>query len=204
MLRLLISIGLSVLLFVFLNWPNYSWSQETVRTIDGDTIEVGDRRIRLACIDAPEREQQKGQEATKALESLLGEGGLKYLNLGHDLYGRTLAVIYKEDKNLNQAMVSQGYAAPYYAIKCPQANEYYQARNQARDREVGIWSQKDPCMPWDYRAGNCNCDRAYPTICISPPPPDLNCEDLETQNFESTGRDPHNLDGDSDGIACEK
>jgi hypothetical protein len=48
------------------------------------------------------------------------------------------------------------------------------------------------------------CDVSYPTLCIPPPPPDLNCEDVVERNFPVLPPDPHGLDGnDNDGIGCE-
>jgi hypothetical protein len=32
---------------------------------------------------------------------------------------------------------------------------------------------------------------------------DLNCQDLEIEQFEIVGEDPHGLDGNNDGVACE-
>jgi len=46
------------------------------------------------------------------------------------------------------------------------------------------------------------CDPSYPDFCIPPPPPDLNCDDVSDKNFKVLPPDPHNLDGDSDGIGC--
>lgn len=48
-----------------------------------------------------------------------------------------------------------------------------------------------------------NCDPAYPTICIPPPPPDLDCKDIGYTSFEVRSPDPHHFDGDEDGIGCE-
>jgi hypothetical protein len=47
------------------------------------------------------------------------------------------------------------------------------------------------------------CHPSYPTVCIPPPPPDLNCADVGETNFPVTGSDPHGLDGDGDGVGCE-
>lgn len=47
------------------------------------------------------------------------------------------------------------------------------------------------------------CHPSYPDFCIPPPPPDLDCGDFSQKRFRSTGSDPHRLDGDGDGIACE-
>jgi hypothetical protein len=47
------------------------------------------------------------------------------------------------------------------------------------------------------------CDPSYPTVCLPTPPPDLNCTDISERRFEVVGSDPHALDGDNNGIACE-
>ena len=49
-----------------------------------------------------------------------------------------------------------------------------------------------------------NCDPSYPTVCIPPPPPDLNCPDISHRNFQVIGNDPHGFDVDDDGIGCEE
>ena len=51
--------------------------------------------------------------------------------------------------------------------------------------------------------GGGNCDPAYPTVCIPPPPPDLDCGDIAFRNFRVLAPDPHNFDGDGDGVGCE-
>ena len=51
--------------------------------------------------------------------------------------------------------------------------------------------------------GGVNCDPSYPGVCIPPPPPDLDCDDVPFNNFTVVGTDPHGFDGDNDGIGCE-
>ncbi len=48
-----------------------------------------------------------------------------------------------------------------------------------------------------------NCDPSYPTVCIPPWPPDLDCGEIRYVNFEVLQDDPHGFDGDKDGIGCE-
>jgi endonuclease G, mitochondrial len=49
-----------------------------------------------------------------------------------------------------------------------------------------------------------NCSSAYPDVCIPPPPPDLDCKDIQHKNFKVLPPDPHNFDGkDKDGVGCE-
>ena len=48
-----------------------------------------------------------------------------------------------------------------------------------------------------------NCDPSYPTVCIPPPTPDLDCGDIPYRRFTVLPPDPNNFDGDGDGIGCE-
>ncbi len=50
------------------------------------------------------------------------------------------------------------------------------------------------------------CDPAYPDLCIPPAPPDLDCSYVYDQGFRHITvlpPDPHTLDGNHDGVACE-
>lgn len=49
-----------------------------------------------------------------------------------------------------------------------------------------------------------NCDPSYPDVCIAPPPPDLDCGEINARNFRVVGSDPHRFDGDKDGVGCEE
>jgi len=59
------------------------------------------------------------------------------------------------------------------------------------------------------RAGNATrtsppeCDPAYPTVCLPPAPPRLTCAATDARNFPALPPDPHGLDSDRDGVACE-
>ena len=56
----------------------------------------------------------------------------------------------------------------------------------------------------DTRAGSDRtCDESYPTVCIPPYPPDLDCGEISHKRFEVFGLDPHGFDRDNDGIGCE-
>jgi hypothetical protein len=48
-----------------------------------------------------------------------------------------------------------------------------------------------------------NCDSSYPTVCIPPAPPDLDCGDIPYDNFQVLPPDPHNFDREGDGLGCE-
>ena len=47
------------------------------------------------------------------------------------------------------------------------------------------------------------CDSSYPSVCIPPYPPDLDCGEIGYSNFRVIQPDPHGFDRDKDGIGCE-
>ena len=51
--------------------------------------------------------------------------------------------------------------------------------------------------------GTGNCDPSYPTVCIPPPPPDLDCPDIPYRRFQVLPPDPHDFDREGDGLGCE-
>jgi hypothetical protein len=48
-----------------------------------------------------------------------------------------------------------------------------------------------------------DCHPSYPDFCIPPPPPQLNCDDVSGSHFTVIGEDPHNFDGNGDGVGCQ-
>ena len=56
----------------------------------------------------------------------------------------------------------------------------------------------------DFVAGGSNCHPAYPDDCIPPPPPDLDCGDINRRvRVDHRHGDPHGFDASSDGWGCE-
>lgn len=202
--------------------------QATVLSItDGDTFTAvaGNHsfKVRLACIDAPEKSQKFGARAQLRLSQLIPIGSaIALYAVDQDVYGRVVGVVIGERGNVNLQMVREGYAVVYgqYLDNCPNSrNSLVNAQWEARSKDRIFWSEADPCMPWDFRQGTCStvaanaqtslntsgnsCDSNYSGVCIPVYPPDLDCGDILERNFQSIGHDPHRLDGDHDGIACE-
>jgi endonuclease YncB( thermonuclease family) len=128
----------------------------TPRVIDGDTLELDGSRIRLDGIDAPESSQSCprkglgswacGTAATTALGKLVEHQTVSCQPQGFDKYGRTLAVCFVGNKDINAAMVRQGYAWAFVKY----SSLYVQQEAQARSEGVGIW-QAAATPAWDYR-----------------------------------------------------
>lgn len=125
--------------------------------IDGDTIEVHGQRIRLFGIDAPESSQlcvrptgdpwRCGQQASFALADRIGRATVSCQPRDRDRYGRTVAICFKGNEDLNRWMVANGWAVAYrrYSV------EYVSDEDAARKSRANIWSG-DFDMPWDWRA----------------------------------------------------
>jgi hypothetical protein len=61
---------------------------------------------------------------------------------------------------------------------------------------------RGPRRVGEMRAGG-RFDPAYPDACIPPPPPDHDCADVDQQKFTVRLPDPHNFDGDHNGVGSE-
>lgn len=124
---------------------------------DGDTIRVvadGQQiRIRLHGIDAPENRQPFSQMATKGLRSLLAGRQVSIEPMDTDRYGRIVAMVYADGLNINQALVANGWAwvFPKY---CTQSfcEQWRQAEASAKASQKGLWKERSPTPPWEWRA----------------------------------------------------
>jgi endonuclease YncB( thermonuclease family) len=81
-----------------------------IRLIDGDTFWYGGERIRIRGYDAPERSESGGFEATQRLDLLLHEGPVVIIPQALDVYGRTVAEVYVDTRNVAEVMTAEGYA----------------------------------------------------------------------------------------------
>lgn len=60
-----------------------------------------------------------------------------------------------------------------------------------------------PPAPPQPPSAETGCHPSYPTVCIPPAPPDLDCPQIQFTDFSVVGSDPHGFDADNDGIGCE-
>ena len=72
------------------------------------------------------------------------------------------------------------------------------------DRETRPPVRRKPPPPPPPPTRPSRCDPSYPDFCIPPPPPDLDCDDVNGINFTVRGSDPHDFDRDGNGIGCEQ
>jgi PKD repeat protein len=75
---------------------------------------------------------------------------------------------------------------------------------QVGSASMGITVEEPSPSPPAAEEEETICDPSYPDVCISSPPPNLNCDDVGVpENFEVSPPDPHGFDADNDGIGCE-
>jgi len=67
-----------------------------------------------------------------------------------------------------------------------------------------VISSPSPTTQSNSSSARSGCDLSYPTVCIAPPPPDLDCKDVSYKGFKVLPPDPHNFDGNHDGVGCER
>lgn len=177
-----------------------------VRVVDGDTVTLGNGdTVRLGGIDAPEVGECGYKRARNKLSELvLG----KQVSLGatdedHDQYGRLLRYVDVDGTDSGLRLIKDGLSIARYDSRDgygfhPREPAYIKADQASK---AYICAKPVPLVAQPKPKTNKNCAPGY-SPCIPPYPPDLNCPDIG-HPVTVTGSDPHGLDRDGDGIACE-
>lgn len=109
--------------------------------VDGDSLRIGSRDIRILGIDAPELHQTCtrdsrafacGQAAKEELGRLTAGADVQCRITGRDRYGRSLARCMAGTRDLGAALVAQGMAVAYGA--------YDDEERLAREARRGLWA----------------------------------------------------------------
>lgn len=148
---------LNLALAVLLATPSQQPIIGTAVAGDGDGLTIGQTKIRLFGIDAPEFDQtcvrggaqwQCGAEAADRLSKLVTGRQVFCLALGEDDFGRTLARCTVGAVDVNRTMVESGYAVAFRKY----STDYIAAEDRAKAAKLGLWSGTFE-MPHEYRAG---------------------------------------------------
>ena len=154
-----------------------------IGVIDGDTVlfkpdhsGAASRaflKVRLADIDAPEKDQPYGEAATRALTALVRDQHVEIHTVATDAYGRSIAHLQKGAMPINTELVRLGFAWTYDSTRTSvrSGSEYPQgasrsfrasrryrrnaslmeAQNTARRAQRGLWADASPTPPWMWR-----------------------------------------------------
>jgi endonuclease YncB( thermonuclease family) len=167
---------ISILSFLLLSFTSAS-GKEPVRVFeaavveisDGDSITVQEHsgariKVRLHGIDAPEvkkissktgqpqREAQAyGEEALQALTTKI-KGKQVRLEVMDTGKKAMLARVWLDNRQINVEMLKDGFAWVSLKHFANQPSpEYLQAEDHARREQHGLWKQKNPQPPWEFK-----------------------------------------------------
>ena len=142
---------------------------KVTKVADGDTITVLDsdneqHRVRIAGIDAPEKKQPFGNASKKRLHELVGGKEVRVEFEKYDRYGGVVGKVLVRppdcpscDKTLDVALaqITSGMAWWYRRYAYEQSPEdqgrYEFAEQEAKAKKVGLWQDKNPIPPWEFR-----------------------------------------------------
>ncbi len=140
---------------VIIEGYEFSIHGQIVRVSDGDTVVLLDEdktqhRVRLDGIDCPESKQAYGTKATLYVREKLGKGKVSVYYNKKDRYGRLLGILVNsKGENINELLLVNGLAWHY-----KQYNKnplYAQLEEEARAKQLNIWSEKNPIEPHEFR-----------------------------------------------------
>jgi micrococcal nuclease len=179
------------------------------RVVDGDTLELDNgKTVRLIGIDTPEvygGTDCGGPQASAYMERIASGRRVSVhtdpTQDRYDRYGRLLAYLEADGMDLGEAVLRSGWARVYvYDQPFQRLASYRQAAHAARGGDRGIWDSCSAAGPQPA---------PEPALASAPPASsgaDKNCSDFarssEAQEYLLPG-DPHGLDSDGDGVACD-
>lgn len=200
------------------------FASRIIAVLDGDTVLIrqggGVRKIRLAGIDAPEKAQPFGAEATQSLAGMVLKREVWVSTEAVDVYGRLVARLFVDGGDVNAEQVRRGYAWEYSRFHADRELVALQREAQAAGR--GLWAADGNVEPstWrrqhaaDYRPHSAPAGRAAParSPTHTQTPADPACQPLlrcsamrscaEARRYvQRCGRGY--MDGDGDGVPCE-
>ena len=147
---------------------------KVVKIADGDTVTVVDdsgkkHRIRLAGIDAPEKDQPYGDVSTQGLVELVSGKTVTIEYEKRDRYKRIIGKVLvdppgdvfclaidcvkKIDVGLEQTKAGLAWHYKKYQSEQEESDRraYSEAEIDARAERNGLWADKEPMAPWRWR-----------------------------------------------------
>ena len=148
------------ILIIFLFFSQKIYAENIIghaKVIDGDTIHIDNKKIRLEGIDAPEikqkckknflsisfliginfqKEYSCGTVAKAKLLKKIGNSKVSCISSSKDKYKRFLATCFKEKTNINKWLVRSGYAIAYKRY----SKRYISEEDYAKKNKLGLWA----------------------------------------------------------------
>ena len=124
-----------------------------VKIADGDTITVlvdaQQEKVRLVAIDCPENKQPFSAKAKQHTSDLCFGQDVKVAWEKRDQWGRILGEVMVDGKSVNRALLKDGMA--WHFKRYSKDTELQKLEDEARAAKRGLWADKEPIPPWDWR-----------------------------------------------------
>jgi len=206
----------ALLLFVCGAVSAADFTGKVIAVPDGDTLLVLQNgkpvKVRLAEVDAPEKAQPYGIASQKSLVELAMGKLVKVVARAVDDYGRLVATVYAGALNVNHEQVRRGMAWEYSRFR--NNRELIALQRDAQQARRGLWAAEGALEPSQWR-------KQHPYLAHSAPlaastaatAPSVTCGSkkrcAQMSSCEEARRHlelcgPESLDGDRDGVPCEK
>lgn len=144
-------------------FKSYTVYGKVVAVVDGDTLKVREFKtrnevyyLRLAGIDAPEKNQIYGSEATQLAQDFVLNRPVKIVVTDIDPYQRKVGYVYilvkrkhETETSLNHKLMAQGLA--WFYKEYSKDMTLKELEEKAQNLKLGIWSESDPVPPWVFR-----------------------------------------------------
>ena len=146
----------------------YELTGRIISIADGDTVTLLDanlrqHKIRLSGIDAPEKRQPFGNRSRLHLGTLVFGRQVTADCPKTDRYKRAVCRLEVDGIDANLAQVEAGMAWHYKAYTREQSPadrwRYAKAEDRAREARHGLWADRAPVAPWDFRKARKNTAR---------------------------------------------
>lgn len=193
------------------------FTARVIAVLDGDTVLVkrgnGLTKIRMAEIDAPEKTQVFGETSRQSLSDMVLGKQIKVVSQAVDQYGRMVAHISVDGLDVNAEQIRRGMAWEYSNYH---SNHVLVAlQNEAKQAPRGLWALSEPTPPWEWRKLHPNAAPVQTSLAAPPPamPLDSTCgkkkycsemSSCEEAKHYLTQCGIKSLDGNGDGVPCEK
>lgn len=220
---------LALLILLFVPSLCHCWPAQVVSVSDGDTLTVlhdgRQEKIRLYGVDSPEKDQEFGQKAKEIAKILITGRNVDVTTMAKDLYGRTVGLVSVDGQSLNEMLIQNGFAWVYRQY-CKErfCSAWLGLEERARQQKKGLWAGSNIVPPWEWRHQPTTAKKSTDGVPLSSRSDTALGDHRSTgEGFKCDGRTRCSqmnsceeakfflkncpgakMDGDNDGVPCEK